>query len=61
MKQLRASGIEKLLANLREDCLHLERLSRDDQQLVDLLEAVGGAINAAQIRVQDTTRERASA
>lgn len=58
MKQLRAEGIEKLLAALRGDCQHLERLSRDDPKVVECLSAAQAKLVAAEILVRE---ERASA
>lgn len=61
MKQLRAEGIERLIATLREDSIHILRLSRDDDALQVALRETLRPIELAENRIAELLEERASA
>lgn len=53
MKQLRAEGIQKLAEALREDCRHLQRLSRDDNGIGERAEQASGWLSQIVNRIEE--------
>lgn len=53
MKKLRARGIEGITEALRDDCVHLMRLSRDDEVLQEAYRSTLGPLEAAEARAAE--------
>lgn len=64
MKQLRAKGIQELSRQLRSDCVHLMRLSRDDEVLQEAFRSALTPLEVAETQAAELVnrqRERANA
>lgn len=61
MKQLRAEGIRLRITGCLSQTFQAKRESRDDRELVSLLEDAESALTRARYRVVELLEERASA